>query len=113
MAKRLHTLSKIFFKNPLVLQVVYDADYSTCIEKHRKICNYTYKTIQGTWGFSTLFVEWVGNSSLTRAYFVFENEADLLQFRLYIDHPTKIVSIWPNKTFTIHEYVEEDGEYQQ
>jgi len=43
-----------------------------------------------------------------RAYIVFTDELDALQFRLSIDTNSVQVKMWPQRWFTIHEVVETD-----
>lgn len=116
--KKLHTKSKIFFPKPKVVRVEYGMDIpGTDADKHfRDLCRKTYKLIKGTWGHSTIEYEQVTENKgdifqivdirfVQRAYFVFEDELDELQFRLTIDSGSKAVKIWPEKIlFTIHEY---------
>lgn len=129
--KKIHTESKLFFSNPTVVRVKFpDEAYSLATLKLSEITRKTYKLIHGTWGHTKVFTEFVGTKresaftitlpggSVTlpptefpdmalRAYFAFKDEVDALQFLLYFEN-AKIVTMWPRKTFTIHEYIESD-----
>lgn len=137
MTKRLHTRTKIFFKNPYVVRVQYDSNMldSDVEKRYRTLCRRAYKEIKGTWGYSNLEYEQQRGPSpssvvqtvpgfnganlviqhlfddynfVQRGYFVFKDEMDALQFRLSIDTSSLSVKIWPERWFTIHELIEDE-----
>ena len=137
MVKLLHTKVKIPFANPYVVRVQYgdSITYEDAVMSHRKIMRNAYKLMQGTWGYSNLDYEQIstvgeqaapmvwtpaagggpplvsynpGYSFALRAYVVFKDEMDALQFRLSIDNNSRQVKMWPERWFTIHEVVETD-----
>lgn len=130
MARRIHTNSKIFFPDPYIVRIEYpDQTEESCSSEFIKMRRKTYKLIRGTWGHTNLETEMIGNpndtriySSVTpmgnffmpRAYFCFQGEMDVLQFRLSINTRAIQVHMWPSTLkFTIHEYyadTEEDKE---
>lgn len=102
---------------------------------HRKIHRATYKVIQGTWGYSGLrqeeimlskeentnvmqkiiggfhpgqvhFISSTNYRYVKRGYFCFQDELDVLQFRLTVDTKAIKVDMWPDISFTIHELSE-------
>jgi len=136
--KHLRTKSKIFFPDPYVVRVEYGSEYTeaTAYDEYKKLTRLTYKTIQGTWGYSDLQYEVVrakGNNpspAITpahnagliintmgddfqvryRGYFCFKDEIDALQFRLSLSTIALQVYLIPQKTlFTIHEVVEDES----
>lgn len=130
MTKKLHTKSKIFFKNPYVVRVQFDPNTREDVEQaYRKIWKRAYREIKGTWGYSPLELEHVpskaedntagfngvnlqmlfGTNFFYRGYFCFKDEIDALQFRLSIDTTSTHVNMWPSRLFTIHELEETDG----
>jgi hypothetical protein len=133
--KLLHTKVKIPFTDPYVVRIQYGSDitYDDAIVSHRKTMRNAYKLMQGSWGYSTLEYEQISimNASsqvkaiwpvaaqaqvmfspdcslALRAYVVFQDEMDALQFRLSIDANSTQVKMWPQRWFTIHEVVETD-----
>jgi uncharacterized protein YfcZ (UPF0381/DUF406 family) len=138
-AKLLHTDSHIFFPDPIMVRVEFPSDQMSPAEisaAYRKIHRNTYKTIEGTWGYSRLCTEMIpltdpqrrtlkssvtangwnpGNivtimadaRQVSRGYFCFCDEMDVLQFMLTVDGKAVKVDMWPkNITFTIHEVSE-------
>ena len=128
--KKLHLNKKIFFENPRVLQVQFDGrmNYDNVKIEYRKLCFQTHKKMIGTWGYSDLRIEHLGKAPETvtvqgfngtstpgyvfydvdvfyRGYVCFKEETDLLFFKLYSTAPTKLVKIWPETFFTIHEVI--------
>ena len=131
--KLVHTRTKIFFPNPYVVRVEYSKEIpDTQAEANfRNTVRNTYRLIQGTWGHSSLHIEWdekftippnvlnliqIGinqqrvimaqtNETALRGYFCFEDESDALQFRLSINVTAIQVKMWPERWFTIHEVV--------
>jgi hypothetical protein len=112
--KRIHTASKIFFPNPIVVRLDFTevaADMAGV--ELLKIRKRAYKLIYGTWGHSGLeYDSFMGSdgsyNSYARAYFCFSDEMDALQFRLTVDSRAIQVKMWPKSiTFTIHEYTDE------
>lgn len=102
---------------------------------YRKSIKQAYRSIQGTWGYSTLDVETIKidtdikvygfngmspgqilnaifdiPSSVTayRAYVCFQDELDAMQFRLTISSRAMHVIMWPERKFTIHEVISTD-----
>lgn len=137
MTKKLHTRTKIFFRDPYVVRVEYGGDIpdSDAQASYRKLTRRTYKEIQGTWGYSPLEYEQTharqepqivttagfnganvnliiqslfDNGFVLRGYFCFKDEMDALQFRLSIDTTSRQVKMWPERWFTIHELEETD-----
>ena len=138
MGKRLHTNTKIFFPNPYMVRVEFPiVPAEEANAEYRKILRYAYKSLKGTWGYSTLeFETWQtepqdpepdpaptpvtvlaniisapynpGHMSVLRGYICFEEEIDALQFRLSLSAKSRQVTMWPKREFTIHEVVETD-----
>jgi hypothetical protein len=120
--RKLHTNSKIFFPNPKVMRVQYSdlTLVESSASNYRKLTRQAYKLIRGTWGYSELRCETLRGSnhlpdsidslfddygSCIRGYICFEDEMDLLQFKLMTTAEMTQVSMWPAQTFLIHEVI--------
>lgn len=57
MTRRLHTNSKIFFKDPYVLRLDYSPDIVDVDSNYRTLIRRAYRLMQGTWGYSIIFRE--------------------------------------------------------
>lgn len=117
MTRRLYTESQIFFPNPYVLRVDYPTSDISSVTLHRQISKKAYKLINGTWGYTPIVSEHrraidgaiYDMEILNRAYFVFKDEIDALQFRLSLTIPAIHVFMWPKDVrFLIHEVTEDD-----
>lgn len=100
MAKRLHTNTKIFFKNPYVVRIILQN-----MQEFQQIKKYARENIFGTWGYSELKYDYV-DSIIQSVYFCFADTQDALQFSMYCSKNIKKVIIWPELTFTITEYIQ-------
>jgi hypothetical protein len=120
MKRLLHTRAKIFFPEPYVVRVDYEVipGGKDVDALHRALTRQTYKTMQCSWGHSTVHHEMTRNVDLlslfnpdftTRfcAYFCFKDDIDALQFRLKLTEKAIHVSMWPAQEFTIHEIIED------
>ena len=119
MSRKIHTRTKIFFKNPYVVRVEYaESGYQEATVEYSKLTRKTYRLMQGTWGHTTLEHELTrnifsaGNAlddtydyGKLRGYFCFQDEDDALQFRLSIDATAIKVNMWPERWFTVHEVI--------
>lgn len=127
MSRKIHIRVKIPFKNPYVVMVTHeDAEFHTngghTSPSFNKIKKQSYKLIKGTWGFaqaeleqianpnapSHTFVGWYGSHIGLRSYWCFKDEIDALQFRLMVGNDAKQVFMWPDRFFTVHEYLEDN-----
>jgi hypothetical protein len=133
--RRIHTNTKIFFPNPYVVRLEYPDDtVESATPDFMKVRRRAYKQITGTWGHSLLqgelvtmakdekppapvlsplaglFVYTDNTKFIPRAYFCFEDEMDVLQFRLSVDARAIQVYMWPKLMFTIHEFVTEEDQ---
>jgi len=63
------------------------------------------KFTMATWGFSEPTLTAANRGS---SYFFFEDESDLLVFKLRLNRPVSQIHLWPAKTrFTVYEFVTE------
>lgn len=107
MNRKIHTKSKIFFKDPIVIKVIYDDNEQTPIVVHTKLCRKLYKNVFATYGYTpnTHFAEVndINKMYVEVAYFCFQDEQDALQFMLSNHGITQRLKLWPKVEFTIHE----------
>lgn len=128
MTKKLYTQSKVFIKNPYVVQVTHGnlgtSSYESIMLEYRKLVRRTRENMGASWGYSQTRVEYEyieDNSDFSRvfsgnlptilssvekwrSYWVFEDELDALTFTLSLGEMSRRVHMWPDKTlFTIFE----------
>lgn len=121
--KRLHTNKKIFFKNAYILRLEFppECTYEQATFEFGKLNRRAYKSLSGTWGFSTINTEEIRKFDMDelfkvndpytryRGYLCFADEIDALHYRLTVTDKAQRVIVWPDRvTFTIHEVVETD-----
>jgi len=104
--KKIYTNVKINFSDPYVIRVQYKGESS--ILPFNDLKKQVYKSVKGTWGFSSLKVEGeiFDFPSVLASYWCFKDSADALMFTLLAGEKASRVLIWPATTFTIHQEVE-------
>lgn len=102
--KKIHTNVKINSPNPCVIRIESNSNILSFNDLKKQV----YKSVQGTWGYSTPKIE--GDifdfPIIMISYWCFKDSADALMFRLLAGEKASHVVIWPATTFTIHEEVE-------
>lgn len=114
--RRIHTESKIFFKESYVCRVRFPLaqyEYIAAVAEFSKTRKRLYNVTGNTWGHSKIYSENIREFSFDkmneacveyRGYICFSNELDVLQFLLGAKDNVQRVSVWPDRvTFTIHE----------
>ena len=102
--KKIYTNVKINFPNPYVIRIKSNSNILSFNDLKKQV----YKSVQGTWGYSTPTLE--GNifdfPIIMTSYWCFKDKTDALMFTLLAGEKASRVLIWPATTFTIHEEVE-------
>jgi hypothetical protein len=108
--RKLHTKTRIFFKDPIVLIKRYSPTLSLDAAdlEHKILCKKLYSQIKSTWGFfpKVSIFSLNGDIKYFYSYFCFSNSEDVLHFKLLTDMSEKVLC-WPSgHVYTIHEYSE-------
>jgi len=109
--KKIHVKTKIFFKDPYVIKVVFDRNRDTHISEFQSMVS-TIRRLKGdTWGYIPPELEIVNPTTFEfnlSSYWVFKDKMDAATFMLKYGDISTHVHMWrASLGFTIHEMFDE------